>query len=227
MATPEQNTTSGFRDTSVARTGNDTRKRVALRAGGGLVAVWFTVLLLVTTWPPHAAARAARYPDGAPPGFTAGFQEQSCHACHFHAEVNAPPGQAAIEGVPQRYAAGERYSITVKLSRPNMKLAGFQLAVRATDTGAQAGTLASRPDSADAIRIDTQAGVQYANQRTQGSAPDKNGVAQWTVIWTAPERNVPVVFHVAANAADGDGTAEGDHVYVAVAESVPAGVWRH
>ena len=32
------------------------------------------------------------YAEGAPPGFSGGFKEDSCHACHFHAEPNSGAG---------------------------------------------------------------------------------------------------------------------------------------
>ena len=39
--------------------------------------------------------------------------------------------------------------------------------------------------------------------------------------WTAPDRGGPVIFHVAANAADGNESAAGDFVYTASGESAP------
>lgn len=159
------------------------------------------------------------YPDGAPPGFSGGFKEESCHACHFHAEPNLSPGRVLIDGVPARFTAGEKYTLTVTLTRPAMKRAGFQLAARFKDDGAQAGTLA--PGSADNYRVavELQSGIQYANQKKDGSSADVPDVTRWTIEWTAPARNAPVVFHVAANAADGNGSADGDFVYTASVES--------
>src|ERR687897_1957967 len=83
------------------------------------------------------------YAEGAPPGFSGGFKEESCHTCHFHEELNAPPGRLTITGVPERFTAGQRYTLTVTLTRNDMKRAGFQLTSRFTDSGAQAGSLTS------------------------------------------------------------------------------------
>jgi hypothetical protein len=159
------------------------------------------------------------YPDGAPPGFSGGFKEESCHACHFSFEPNLEPGRLTIEGVPTTFAAGEKYTVTVTLTRAGIKAAGFQLSARFKDNGAQAGTLA--PGAADQSRVgvDLQGGVQYANQKKDGSAAGAGDVTRWTIEWTAPARNAPVVFHVSANAADGDGSANGDFVYTASVES--------
>jgi hypothetical protein len=157
------------------------------------------------------------YADGAPPGFSGGFKEDSCHACHFHEEPNAVPGRVALDGVPATYAPGERYTVTVTLTRPGMKLAGFQLAARFKDGGAQAGTLAPGPDDAGRIKVESHGGVEYAGQNKAGVSVAADA-AMWTVVWTAPKSGGAVTFHVSANAADGNGNAEGDFVYTQAAE---------
>ena len=58
------------------------------------------------------------YAEGAPPGFSGGFTEQSCDACHFHAAPNTGPGRLALDGVPDRFAAGESYKVTISLTQP-------------------------------------------------------------------------------------------------------------
>lgn len=171
----------------------------------------------------HArAGAAALYADGAPPGFSGGVNEQSCHACHFHGEVTSGPERVAIAGVPERFDAGEAYRLTVTLRRPDMKLAGFQLTARFKDDGAQAGVLAVTPGDDARVKVETQGDVQYANQRKEGTALAETHTARWSVVWTAPDERRPVIFHVAANAGDGDGTAEGDYVETATVETIPA-----
>lgn len=161
------------------------------------------------------------YAEGAPPGFSGGFKEESCHACHFHEEVNAAPGRVSIDGLPATFAPGQRYTLTITLQRTGMKLAGFQLAARFKDDGAQAGTLAAGPDDGDRVGVESQGGIQYAGQKKAGVMPAAEGAARWTVEWTAPARGGPVAFHVSANAADGNESADGDFVYTALAESAP------
>lgn len=178
------------------------------------------------------------YAEGAPPGYTGGFTEQACDACHFHAAPNAGPGRLTIDGVPDRFIAGQAYRITIALSQPAMKLAGFQLSARFKDDGAQAGTLATEPDSDTRVGIDSQSGVQYAGQRRDGAALVTPNESRWTLMWTAPlddARGCPepcrrappatrtVVFHVAANGANGDERADGDYVYTLARETQPSG----
>jgi hypothetical protein len=160
------------------------------------------------------------YPDGAPPGFSGGFKEESCHACHFHQELNAAGGSVAIDGVPGTFKPGERYTLTITLTRAGMKRAGFELTARFKDTGAQAGALAAGSGEADRVAVENQSGVQYAGQRKAGT--DVSGdAARWVVDWTAPADGGAVVFNVAANAADGNDSADGDFVHTAAAGSVP------
>ena len=159
------------------------------------------------------------YAEGAPPGFSGGFKEDSCHACHFHEDVNAAPGSVTVDGVPASYVPGQRYTLTVTLTRADMKRAGFQLTARTQDGGAQAGALAAGAADTARVKVESQGGVQYAGQSLAGAAVE-DGVARWTVEWTAPAGgSAAVVFHVSANAADGNESADGDFVYTASAES--------
>ena len=175
------------------------------------------VLAAVLSLAALAPAPVAAYADGAPPGFSGGFGEQSCHACHFEAEPNTPPGSLTIEGVPAQAVAGQRYPLTVTLTRPGLVLAGFQLSARFSD-GKQAGTLAPGEGEQERVRVETQGGVQYANQRQKGGAPSAPDVARWTVLWTAPDPGA-VEFHAAANAANNDERVGGDFVYIATART--------
>jgi hypothetical protein len=167
------------------------------------------------------APSVSGYAEGAPAGFSGGFTEPSCHACHFHEELNSGSGRITIEGLPGAFVAGGRYPLTITLARSEMKLAGFQLTARFKEDGMQAGALAPDAGQEMRIRIEVQSDVQYANQRREGTSPAPSGMAQWSLVWTAPNTRGPVLFHVAANAADGDETAEGDYIHTSVVEVAP------
>lgn len=162
------------------------------------------------------------YPDGAPPGFSGGFKEDSCLACHFQQDLNAPPGRVSIEGHPSEYEAGKRYTVTITVIRVGMQRAGFQLTARFKDGGAQAGTLAPGPIDTARVAVADDGKVQYAGQTKAGSTLSEPGVARWSVAWTAPSAGGAVIFHVAANAADGDGRTDGDFIYTSLGEAAPA-----
>ncbi len=163
---------------------------------------------------------ARNYADGAPPGFAGGFGESGCDSCHFDGAVNAAPGRVTLTGVPERFTPGTAYPITITLSRPEMKMAGFQLTARFENGGAQAGTMAAGPGEDKRIKIEPGT-IQYANQRLAGAELTEAGTAKWTVVWTAPAAPGTVLFHVAANAANKDEAARGDFVYTAMAVSRP------
>jgi hypothetical protein len=183
-----------------------------------VLAVTWAAAVLLAAGP--AARRADAYAEGAPAGFTGGFGEQSCDGCHFDKALNEKPGQLTITGLPDRFTPGERYTLTITLSRPAMAVAGFQLAVRIENGGAQAGTLSPGPGEEKRVKIETQSNIQYANQRVEGSAPAEPGTARWSLLWTAPATGGTVLIHAAANAADKDGSTRGDFVYTATASSV-------
>ena len=167
-------------------------------------------------------AATPAYAEGAPPGFSGGFKEDSCHACHFHEPLNSGGGRVTIEGMPASFEAGQRYTLTVTLTRAGMTRAGFQLATRFKDGGAQAGTLAPGPGEGERVTVESQSGVQYAGQKKDGSSVSAAGATRWTIEWTTPARGGPVIVHVSANAADGNESADGDFVYTAASESSPA-----
>lgn len=180
-----------------------------------LFAVAWVVAVLLAIGP--ASRPAGAYAEGAPAGFTGGFGEQSCDGCHFDSPLNAKPGSVTIGGVPERFTGGERYTLTVTLSRPSMAIAGFQLAARFENGGTQAGSLAPAPGEEKRVKVETQTNVQYVNQRVEGSAPEPPGTVKWSLVWTAPTTGGTVLFHAAANAADKDGSTRGDFVYTTVA----------
>lgn len=189
-------------------------------ARAALVTIW---LLAIAVFSDTASPKAAPYPDGAPPGFSGGFGEQSCHACHFDVEaINAKPGQLTIAGVPERYVPGQQYPLTISLTKPGMALGGFQLAARVEDGGAQAGAFDVPPAEKERLAVQARNGIQYVNQRHKGTGPAEPGTSRWTVLWTAPPAPATVVFHAAGNAADNDESVRGDYIYSAVIRSAPA-----
>jgi hypothetical protein len=156
------------------------------------------------------------YPDKPPLKHTGGFGEPTCRQCHLGAEPNSPGGALSITGVPDVYRPGETYRLTVRVARAEMVVGGFQLAARFADgaaAGRQAGTLRAVDGRAQVAR-DTASGVRYASQTRPGAEQTAHWAAEWSLDWTAPASAAgPVVFHLAANAGNGDESALGDFVY--------------
>lgn len=165
-------------------------------------------------WPvARGQGEVQAFPDHPPVAHTGGFGEPTCAQCHLGRALNAPGGSLALEGAPAAYEAGKRYRLVVALARPGMASGGFQLAARCAD-GRQAGELSPADSARVAVAENARTGVRYAHQTADGAASAEGGRAAWRVEWTAPAAGCAEVrLDAAANAADGDQSPLGDHVY--------------
>jgi hypothetical protein len=187
--------------------------RIATTAAGALA------LAVALTAAGSMRVHARAYPYGAPPGTTGGYGEPNCQMCHFGGGLNDPAGALMIEGLPEQYTPGQAYRLIVRLRRPQMAAAGFQLSIR-TAAGAQAGTLAT--DSAARVQVQTSHSIQYAGHTESGSRVPTPGAAEWPLLWTAPAAaSGPLTLSAAANAADGDNSPLGDWVYAREGMTAP------
>jgi len=172
---------------------------------GSAIAVAVAIALLLASTVDGGTTR-----DRPPPAHTGGFGEPTCAQCHFSDPVNSGGGSLVIDA-PASYSAAGRYILTITLIHPGARAGGFEMAARFAD-GTQAGELRST----DTTRTDvTTAGdVQYIHHIYDGTDPVAPDTLRWLVEWTAPERGGAVMFHAAANAADGDDSSLGDFIYV-------------
>ena len=180
-----------------------------------------TVALLAFEPLPEAA-----YLEGPPPAHAGGFGGDTCHACHFENDLDAPGGSLTLSGVPDTFDPSATYRITVSLERPGMGRAGFQLAARIGEgdgAGGPAGALQALGGDERVQAVTAADGVTYVQHTEPGTALTGPGTASWTVEWRpAAGDAASVVFHVAANAANDDASEFGDFIYTAVATTRPA-----
>ncbi len=162
-----------------------------------------------------ALAGAALFKDGPPPAHTGGFGEPTCRQCHADAGLNEPGGALTLGGVPAGYEPGRAYDLVISLRRAGILRAGFQAAARFAEggqAGRQAGTLAPGDQRAKIVR-DSVTGVGFVEHSFAGTTVAGDS-ARWVLRWTAPAASQgPVVFHVAANAANDDDSPLGDFIY--------------
>lgn len=158
---------------------------------------------------PHA------YSDGPPPRHTGGFDEPTCRRCHFDQAINDLETHVLVDGVPHTYQGGQRYRITLTLHREALGRGGFQMAARyigPLDAARQAGAFRALDDRVQVIR-DDRTEIQYAQHTASGSSLTQPDTVIWSLEWEAPhEAGDAVVFHLAANAANGDASEFGDFV---------------
>lgn len=149
--------------------------------------------------------------DRPPSGFTGGFGEPTCYQCHFDGTLNAPGGTVAVEGLPEAYVPGKTYPLVLRVARKALRNGGFQLTAREQETSAQAGLLTTTDDR---TAVTEAKGITYLSHTRIGTATSTPDSIRWAFEWTAPKKAAgPVVFHLVANAGDGDESQFGDTIY--------------
>ena len=155
-----------------------------------------------------------------------------CTSCHL-GKVNSHPGSVSVAfSAGLHYLPGVTQHLMVTIADPTQRAWGFQLTARtANDTTIQAGALA--PTDANTQLMCSS--VNFSQQRSTAVCPDtlalgyiehtfagyqaslgQTGSFTYQFDWTPPATDIGnVVVYVAGNAANGDGTSSGDHIYTA------------
>lgn len=169
-----------------------------------------------------AALPALRTADGPPPGFSGGFGEPSCAACHFDNDVNAFGGRVLVEGLPDAYEAGKEYVLTVRLEAGGTAVAGFEVTARFSEGASRernAGILRSL-DQRSAVT--DSAGISYLHHTRAGSVATDDTGSSWALQWIAPKEGGAVTINVAANSGNADSSPLGDLVFTTEVTLPPA-----
>ena len=187
------------------------------------------LLLLVGTTIAFASIQSSHGPIASSTGAPAVGgkpDEWNCTLCHYAGgdNLDRPGGGLEILGAPGRYAPGQFYPLTVRMSSDSTTYSatrkwGFQItAVRASD-GTGVGTfILPHPDTLQILMGESGdfATRRYVEHTSLGTRTGLGGSVQWTFTWQAPALSVgPVYFFCSANAADGTGDSGGDYVYTA------------
>jgi hypothetical protein len=138
-----------------------------------------------------------------------------CTSCHDTFGVaNVGPGGVTINQAPGVYEPGQSYMMQVALQDPQARRWGFEL-TGIDSQGNRAGTFT--PLSSDTQIASTGPSVlnrQYIEHTLLGTFPGTTGGHTWQVQWTAPAADAGAIhFYVAGNAANDDGTDQGDYIY--------------
>jgi hypothetical protein len=161
------------------------------------------VLALVTCIVAAFTLNAARaFPDGAPWGAANPAAEQHCASCHFETDPVRNSTALAVDGLPAKPTPGASYELKITFADPGIVIAGFQLIAHANDQ--DAGSFSS-----------TAADIEFVGAAIRSTAPtSSNQRVSWEVEWLAPgEVAAPVVFYIAASAANDDGSPFGDTIH--------------
>jgi uncharacterized protein (TIGR03437 family) len=177
-----------------------------------------------------ASAPAAVFGESATPsiGFTGAPTDhggQSCITCHTGAALNDPSGSLKV--TVSDYVPNMPQLIKIMVQNPNASRWGFQMTIREqSDETLSAGTFAIS-SSMLPEQVVCDDGSQYGSQAAcavnsmRQFAEHKNapvggrGITyEFDVLWTPPLQEIGrLQVFVAAVAANGDGTPQGDYVY--------------
>ncbi|HUJ23998.1 MAG TPA: choice-of-anchor V domain-containing protein [Bryobacteraceae bacterium] len=171
------------------------------------------------------------FAEGPPPRVTgAPGDHGNCTGCHAgtassgkgNVKITFPGGLSYTPGVTQH--------LTLVVSDPDQHRWGFELSARVGSNAAngQAGDFTTGSDGFTQVICDdgsiktngtpcpASTPVEFIEHTTQGTRPGQTGSAAFEFDWTPPKNDVgDVVFYAAANAANGDFSPSGDHIYTA------------
>jgi len=151
---------------------------------------------------------------------------QNCSTCHTGSAMNDPSGFLHV--TVSDYVPRVQQVIKIVVQNPSASKWGFQIAIREqTDETLSSGTLAIPSTMTATEQVACDDGSQYgspgpcaasvARQFAEHLNAPKGATGaayEFDVLWTPPEQEVGrLEVYVAAVAANGDGTPQGDHVY--------------
>ena len=143
---------------------------------------------------------------GDPPNFN------NCTACHSSYPVNSGDGLLELLGLPEAYQPDSTYGLIIALMDTGQIRWGFEM-TSILNNGNQGGIL--DPIIPIWVQLSEGPGVDrdYVKHTALGTFEDSL-YAVWVVSWTAPPVGADSVhFYLAGNAANGNGTNQGDYIY--------------
>src|SRR3989442_8301939 len=180
-------------------------------------------LILGLAWTGYLFAYAFG-PDPAMNGINGNAQTCAVAGCHTSFPLNSSSGSVSVSGLPASgWAAGQTYPLTVTITRTSQRAFGFQLSAVGDSTNQQAGSFARGTNvqgicgnlASSPLNCSNASAIQFAEHQSPASG---SGTGTFTVNWTAPaSASVGTVrFNIAGNAANGDGTNQGDYIFTNV-----------
>ena len=167
-----------------------------------------------------------------------GTGELSCNAsfCHVGTGLNAGGGNVKLTAsAGTNYTPGEEQTITIEITDATARAYGFQLTARlASDRAAQAGTFTPTSTATQFVLCAGAAISDLGTERSGAACPGARPLefiehkapfnrGSIEVKWRAPATDVgPVEFYVSANAANGNGSEDGDKIYTSSLTLTPA-----
>ena len=159
-----------------------------------------------------------------------GDNAAACTQCHGGNALNS--GEGSVRIVLQSgpvYIPGVKQRVVVQVADPNAQRWGFEMTARLNSNlqDGQAGDLTPVDNMTQVICEDNApkpcaSGVLFITHTSVGSRLGTRNGASFQFDWTPPATDVgKVTLYVAGNAANGDGTSNGDRIYTSNIELTP------
>jgi uncharacterized protein (TIGR03437 family) len=169
------------------------------------------------------------FSSGPPVRRTGAPGDQTCVVCHTGTALNGGGGNVALAAsTGATYTPGQKVTFTITVTDSVARIYGFQATAR-PDSNASAGQAGNwtigtqqRVRCEDGNDIpDSGCPASGPIQFIEHARPFNTNVI--TAEWTAPSTDVgPVTIYLAANAANGNGNNQGDHIYTTSLKLTPA-----
>ena len=153
------------------------------------------------------------YSNNPPNGRTGAPGQSTCASgnCHNSFPLNSGSGQLFIEGTSS-YNPEEIYNFTLNLSQTEQDRWGFELC-SLTNEMEQGGIINSIDETL--TQISSTSNITYIKQTTNGTYNGQQNIVEWGFEWEAPIAGTgPITFYFSGNAANGNGTRNGDYIYI-------------
>lgn len=169
------------------------------------------------------------YASGPDPRNTGAPGDQTCVQCHLGTPLNGGGGNVQISSsAGNTYTPGQQQTFTISITDSKARAYGFQMTARldSNPRNGQAGDFTAGAQQiviCDNARLKGSSGCPSSApvEFIEHSRPFTSNTIN--VTWTAPSSNVgTVTVYVAANAANGNGSESGDHIYTASLQLSPA-----
>lgn len=170
--------------------------------------------------------------NGADPRLTGAPGESNCTACHSGTALNGGGGSVEIL-LPNgnTYTPGVTQKLQVQVNDPAQRRWGFELSPRvASSPMTLAGTIASVDsntrvicENGRAAPCSSSTALQYITHTLSGTRIGTTAGVTFEFNWTPPANDVgDIILYAAGNAANGNNSDNGDHIYTTNVRLSPA-----
>jgi uncharacterized protein (TIGR03437 family) len=169
------------------------------------------------------------FATGPDPRYTGAPGDQACVVCHLGTALNGGGGNVRLTSAAgATYVPGQQQQLTITVTDSSARVFGFELSARldSDPSSGQAGDFTAGTQQqviCDDGSIKGASGCPAAAsvQFLEHNRPFNSNVI--TALWTPPATNVgTITLYVATNAANGNGSPTGDHIYTTRLQLTPA-----